>query len=162
LKHHVFPVIGHVPIAEVRADQVRDLIKGMRKAKTHAPKTVHNVYGVIRAMYREAILAGLLSVSPCILKRPELGEAVDADAEWRPTAKFSGEERVTLISDERIPQDRRVLYALEGVARLRHGEAAGLRWRHVDTASKPLWGIVVATSYDTGRTKTKRTRTMPV
>jgi hypothetical protein len=42
-----------------------------------------------------------------------------------------------LISDRRIPPDRQVLYALEGLAALRHGEAAGLRWRHWDNALKP-------------------------
>jgi integrase len=67
-----------------------------------------------------------------------------------------------LISDERVPLDRRVLYALEGLAGLRHGEAAGLRWRHCDPTVEPLGKLTIATSYDKGRTKTGRTRFMPV
>jgi hypothetical protein len=55
-----------------------------------------------------------------------------------------------------------VFYALEGIGGLRRGEVAGLRFRHYDTDLSPLGGILVATSYDTGRTKTKQPRRMPV
>jgi integrase len=54
-----------------------------------------------------------------------------------------------------------VLYGLEGLARLRHGEAAGLRWKHIEP-DKPLNRIVVVTSYDTNQTKTRVHRWMPV
>jgi integrase len=48
------------------------------------------------------------------------------------------------------------------IAGLRHGEAAGLRWRHHDPDLEPLGRLLVATSYDTGRTKTDVTRRVPV
>jgi len=44
------------------------------------------------------------------------------------------------------------------IAGLRHGEVAGLRWRHCDPTLEPLGRLVIATSNDTGRTKTKVTR----
>ncbi len=55
-----------------------------------------------------------------------------------------------------------MLYGLEGIGALRHGEAAGLRWKHYDPTLEPLGRLLIATSYDKGRTKTKRTRAMPV
>ena len=67
-----------------------------------------------------------------------------------------------LISDARIPPERRVQYALKAIAGLRHGEVAGLRWRHYDPALEPLGRLVIATSYDTGRTNTEVTRRVPV
>jgi hypothetical protein len=38
------------------------------------------------------------------------------------------------------------MYGLQGVAGLRHGEAAGLRWRNYDAAAKPLGQLIVARS----------------
>jgi integrase len=55
-----------------------------------------------------------------------------------------------------------VQYALEGIAALRLGEAVGLRWRHYDAAEEPLGQLLIATSYNKGRTKTKLARRMPV
>jgi integrase len=55
-----------------------------------------------------------------------------------------------------------VLYALEGVAGLRHGEAAALRWFHYDAEVKPLGKLMVARSNGRRRTKTGMTRMMPV
>jgi integrase len=37
-----------------------------------------------------------------------------------------------------------------------------LRWRHYDPTLEPLGRLVIATSYDTGRTKTDVTRRVPV
>ena len=93
-----------------------------------------------------------MTTSPCILTRHQLGENVDKDPTWRATAVFTRAELGMLISESRVPPDRQVLYALQGIAALRHGEAAGLRWKHYDPA----------TSYDKGHTKTKRTRYMPM
>ncbi|MBN1206725.1 MAG: hypothetical protein JXB05_17715 [Myxococcaceae bacterium] len=51
---------------------------------------------------------------------------------------------------------------LQGISALRHGEAASLRWKHYDPNTRILARLVIATSYDKGHTKTKRTRYMPV
>lgn len=64
---------------------------------------------------------------------------------WRATAVFDRDELVTLISDQRIAHVNRMLHALNGLAALRHGEAAGLRWlttaltsRHQASADRPF------------------------
>src|SRR5947207_1419273 len=103
----------------------------------------------------------LMGDTPTILTKYQLGEAADKDPEWRVTARYSRDELEILISDPRLPFDRRVFYALEGIAGLRLGEAAGLRFRHYDPSLKPLGCLLIATSYDTGRTKTKQPRRMP-
>src|SRR2546423_481064 len=82
--------------------------------------------------FRVGVLADILERSPCILTEQHLGPIVDKDPEWRPTALFAREELMMLISDPLIPPDRHVVYALEGIGGLRHGEMAGLRWRHYD------------------------------
>ena len=93
------------------------------------------------------------------------GRLADAKSNWRTTAKFERDEFESLISDTRVPWDRRV-YALLGLGMLRHGEAAGLRWSNYqqpnDADIKPLGRLVISTSYDTERTKTRVERWMPV
>ena len=64
-----------------------------------------------------------------------LPKKVDKDPDLPREAIFTREEVERLISDPRIPEDRRVLYGLKALAGLRHGEAAELRWRQYDRTS---------------------------
>lgn len=162
LERHVLPVIGDMQIADIRARHVVDLIKRLRTSGKLAPKTIYNVYANLKAVFRDAQIADLIDASPCVLTKYQLGENVDKDPEWRATALFSRDELERLISDPRVPLDRRLHYALEGIAALRLGEAVGLRWRHYDAAKEPLGQLLIATSYNKGRTKTKVARRMPV
>src|SRR5204863_8107064 len=99
---------------------------------------------------------------PAILTEYQFGDSCGKGPAWRAAARYSRDELEILISDPRLPLDRRVFCALEGIAGLRLGEAAGLRFRHYDPSLKPLGRLLIATSYDTGRTKTKQPRRMPV
>ena len=130
LKLHILPVLGSLRLDEVRPRHVIELVNRLRGAVDGlAPKTILNVYGILRAMFRDAKIAELCESNPCELARHHLPRAEDKDPEWRSTAVFARDELEKLISDERIPPDRRVLYALQGHAALRLGEASGLRWR---------------------------------
>ena len=129
---------------------------------TEAPRTIHNIYGDAHAMFRDAVVEELIEASPCVLPRGELPPKVDKDPEWRTAATYSVAEVERLISDTAIPPERRVMYAVKAIAGLRHGEVAGLRWRHYDAELEPLGRLLVATSYDSGRTKTDVTRRVPV
>jgi len=148
-------------IDEVRPKHVNDLVSRLRSRGKLAPKTIYNIYGCLKALFRDAVIADLIDRSPCILSKYQLGENTDADPEWRSTAVYSRDELELMISDARIPWDRRVFYALQGIGGMRHGEAAGLRWRHWEATLQPLGRLTVAHSYDK-QTKTKRTRWMPV
>jgi integrase len=66
------------------------------------------------------------------------------------------------MAPARWEHNPRLHHAWWPIAALRHGEAAGLRWKHYDPNTPSLGRLVVATSYDKGHTKTKRTRYMPV
>lgn len=156
----VYPALGEMQVAAVRARHVKEVTDSVR-AKQRAPKTVRNVYSIVQALFREAQIAGLIDQTPCVLTEAHLGKIRDAKKGWRAQAVFSRDEIETLISDPRVPQDRRVLYALAGLGCLRHGEAAGLRWEHIE-AAEPLGRINVQTSYDTGDTKTGEEREMPI
>lgn len=162
LELHVLPIIGTQLLCDVRPRHLIGLFSALRKKAKLAPKTIHHIYGTTKAMFRDAVLADLATTSPCILTKHQLGGNRDKDPAWRPTALFSRDELQQLISDVRIPQDRRVRYALDGLAGLRLGEDAGLRIKSYIRSIKPLGQLQIITSYDTGRTKTGAPRLVPV
>ena len=59
-------------------------------------------------------------------------------------ATFTTREVEQLISDTQIPPERQVQYALKAIAKLRHGEVAGLCWRHYDPTLEPLGRLLAA------------------
>ncbi|MFH0899468.1 MAG: hypothetical protein V2A73_02440 [Pseudomonadota bacterium] len=164
LRIHILPALGEMAIDKVRARHVADFVHALRtsKARKLAQRTVLNVYSVLKALFRDATIDGLVERSPCILSHHHLGESIDADPEWRDSAIYSRDELETLISSEKIPLDRRVFYALQGLAGLRHGEAAGLCWRHYEPTKQPLGRLLIRRSYDHPYTKTKKGRDVPV
>lgn len=99
--------------------------------------------------------------------RSDLPTLTDKDPEWRAGAVFSREELERLISDPDTNELRRTSYALLGLAGLRWGEAAALRWRNSDTAQEPLGRLTIAQAFSDrkgaiGRTMTKAVRAVPV
>lgn len=164
LRLHVLPTLGDRLLADVRAPHLVELFKKLRKGEERklAPRTVHNVYGVVAALFRDAVIADLVEQTPCVLDERHLGQVEDVDPQWREQALFTRDEVEQLIVDPRIPEDRQMVYALGSIGGLRHGELAGLRWHRYDAAVRPLGALVVATSYDKGKTKTGAIRRFPV
>jgi integrase len=167
LRLHAMPTIGAMKIEDVRPRHVRDLIKALRAAGKLAPRTVRHVYGTLHTMFRDAVVDELIPVNPCILKRGELPKVIDKDPTWRAGAVFTRGELEQLISDERLPADRRVLWALLGLSGARFGEAAALRWRNYDATLEPLGRLLIAASWHTRKrqekaTKTEQPRQVPV
>jgi integrase len=156
LRKHVLPAIGEMKLEDVRPRHIRDLIMKLRAAGTLAPRTIHHVFHTTKALFHYALADELIDATPCVLTRGILPKKVDKDPEWRAGAIYTREEVELLISDARIPEDRRVLYALKSLAGLRHGEAAGLTWRHYDATLEPLGGLSLE------RTKTQVPRRVPV
>jgi len=171
LRLHVFPLIGHMAIADVRPKHIRDLINAIKqktivsprcKGGYLAPRTVRLVFATLRVMFKSAMIDEHITASPTIVEKGVLPKNVDKDPEWRSTAIFEREELIAIVSDPRIGLYRRVIYALEGIAGVRHGEAAGLRWRDHNEKFEPLTKLVVSRSGEKKRTKTQQTREIPV
>ncbi len=172
LREYVIPRIGRVPADELRPLQVRALVRELEQLPSPrggvlASRTVLHVYRTLRQVFAEAVADELLDRNPVVLKRADLPAKLDKDPGWREGAQFTPAEVAALLFDPRIPEDRRVLYAIEFLGGLRTGEAAARRWRDWDAALEPLGSLLVATSYDTrsrteGPTKTKRPRRVPV
>lgn len=156
LRRHVLPRIGPMLLADVRPRHVRDLILALRAEGKLAPATIRDVSGIMHTMFKAAVIAELIAANPVQLERGVLPKKVDADPTWRHEAIYTRGEIETLISDERILPDRRVLYALKAIGALRHAEAASLTWGQYDTRVEPLYALNLA------HTKSGVPRRMPV
>jgi integrase len=156
MRLHVLPRIGTMLMHEVRPRHLRELVLQLREAGKLAPRTLCHVYHLTATMFRTAVAEEIIDATPCVLQRGVLPKKVDKDPSWRATAIYTREEIERLIADDRIPEDRRVLYALKSLAGLRHGEAAGLTWRQYDATMEPLGSLSLE------HTKTQVPRRVPV
>lgn len=155
LRKHVLPRIGELPLEQVRPRHVRGLVQALRAEGKLAPRSIYHVFFTLAQLFKCAVADELIASTPCVLVKGDLPKKTDKDPTWRVTAIYTREEVEQLISDRRIPEDRRVLYALKGLAGLRHAEAAGLTWRRYQPL-EPLNRITLE------HTKTKVPRQVPV
>src|SRR5579883_94410 len=167
IRLHALKFIGDLKMEEVRPRHIRDLVRHLRANSKLAPRSVRHVYGALHVMFRNAVVDELIDVNPCVLKRTDLPKIMDKDPTWRAGAVFTRGELEQILSDDRLPPDRRVLYALLGLAGLRFGEAAALRWRAYDATLEPLGRLLIASSWHTRKreeksTKTEQPRQVPV
>lgn len=126
-----------------------------------APRTVRHVYFVLRQMFDDAVIDGLVLANPMTLKakRGELPRKRDKVAGWRGTAVYTRAELEQLLSDARIPEYRRVLFALQALGGLRINEATPRLWEDYDDATEPLGRLRVLTGFDPKRKVVKGTKT---
>lgn len=154
---HMLPLLGHLRLEDVRPRHIRDAVMAFKKE--NAPRTVRRIYGTLHVMFEHAVVDELIIANPCKLKRGVLPVVEDKDPEWRANATYTIPEVEQLISDDRIPVERRVMYALKAIGGLRHGEAAAVRWRSYDPTMEPLGRLLVAEAYDSRKCKLKSTKT---
>lgn len=158
---HAMRFLGGLPLADVSDEHVRDLMRSLETKGTLAPRTRLHVYGVLRVMFSDAKVERLIAETPCTLKRRrgELPEKRDKDPRWRAQAIFERQEVEALISDERIPERRRVLYALEFLCGVRVNEVTPRRWADYDAAAQPLGKLTFATAFAAKQREEKHTKT---
>lgn len=157
---HVVPVIGKMRLDAVRPRHLVELFAKLRQ--THAPRTVHNIYSVVRAFFKTAGKSDLISGSPCTLDVQDLGKKVDKVKGWRAKAVYARAEVEQLLADPRVPFDRQVFIALQVIGGMRHGEAAPLTWADYDTELEPLGMLLLTKSNEREGLKVGEIRVVPV
>ena len=144
LRTHVLPTLGERLVADLRADDLRELFAGLRvkiSAATGRPisqTTAARVSEDLRKLLARAEVhlhkLGVHFLSP--YRDLEDGDAPTPAA--NPRDFYRRHEVELLISDPRVPGDRRVFWTLLFCTGMRHDEAAGLRWRDIDWSARPL------------------------
>lgn len=177
---HIYESLGRILITEFRTKHGRAFVEELR-AKLHetkklpdgspapalAPRTIRSIWGCLHHLFRAAVVAELIPVNPCVLEPGDLPPNEDANPEWRDSAVFERWEVEQLISDERVPAWRRVLWACLFLAGPRPGEVFAALWGNYDTRTQPLGRLTLVKAWNTrykrvGRTKTRKRRLIPV
>jgi integrase len=164
LNDYVVPLIGAVRASELRPKHVVQLIGRLkelpsRKGGTLAARTIRTTYGLLRQVFQWAVLHEHVAANPVIVPKGVLPEKKDKDPAWRSKARFSRDEVQQLVTDSRIPEQRRVAYAVEFMTGLRTGEASALKWGDYETHHEPLGKLLCYASYNTRRKELKDTKT---
>jgi integrase len=164
LEHFVYPTLGRKQLAEVTDVVLLDWARGLEKqrgpsGKNPGPKYIRKITATVRALFKEAVRRHVVERTPCIWEDTDLPEL---EANSRVVgAGFELDQVRSLVYDQRIPEDRRVLYALEFLTGMRTGEAAARRWEDwADVSYRGDLGRLVArTAYNTRHRIVKTTKT---
>ncbi|MBL8680128.1 MAG: tyrosine-type recombinase/integrase [Myxococcales bacterium] len=157
-------VIALVPLVDLRAKHVLAHIQWLSKRPserggTLAPRTVRSAYDVLRRSLDAAVIDEFIAANPCAPIRGKLPAIEDKDPTARQGWLYSREEIVRLLTDERIPEVRRVSYALQFLTGMRVGELAVLRFKDYDPKTKPLGRLTIARAVKSVSLREAQTKT---
>lgn len=142
LRLHVLPGLGTRRLRDVSPADVSDLLWELYEGGLSA-KSIANLKGTLSSLYSRAVFERRVDMNPCkMIPNGELPRVGD-----NPWPKFERREVEQLLTDERIPADRRVLYSVSFFLALRIGEACGLRFSDWDRSLEPLGGVIVDKQY---------------
>lgn len=128
VKNHLVPTFGKVRLDQLGPLAVETLISSLMK--THAPKTVRNVHGVLHNVMKMALREGLIVSNPCEGTRLPEGER------QKVMACLTEQEIERLIAA--TPEYWRALVTVLVGTGLRWGEAVGLKVKYVDLFTAEL------------------------
>lgn len=158
LRLHILPLIGKKLLIDVVRDDILFVLGALEGKRAH--RTRRNIYRTMKMMFKRAISKRLIVYNPCLDFEAEYPKRVpkniDQSPIWRPEAMFTHREAEMLMFDERIPLDRRVLYALIFTLGVRQGEVLALPVELFDPTSVPLAKMTIAWTYSTEEKITKR------
>lgn len=165
LEKYALPYLGDVLLEQLRPRHVLEMVEKLKalaaasETGTPAPRTIHHVYNTLHSMMRSAIVKELFfGANPVALELGDMPKKVDADREWRALATFETWEIEKLISSPLIPVERRVQYVLKALEAMRHGEVAGMCWRHRVRNAMPLPKLNIVQAWSTPNKELKRTK----
>ena len=122
LRRHVYPSIGHRPIAAIRATEIQGMVQ--RIGAQLAPSTVEVIYGRVVAVFRAAVRDRVVTASPCVdIRKPAKPPPSMLEV-------LSGDE--VLAQAAAMPERYRALVLAGAGTGLRPGELFGLTVDRVD------------------------------
>jgi integrase len=153
-------VLSRSWFASMRLDDVHPrhvirLIKELQ-AGTLSPKSVANVYGTVRTMFRDARIEEIVTGDPCTIP----AGLIDRTKTTRRMPYTAAE--IAQFFAPSLPMDIRVFAAIAFFTGMREGEIAGLRWDSWIEDAQPLGALYVDGQYSGRSTKTGSQRRVPV
>jgi len=140
---HVLPLVGDKELPDIARGDVLRIIETMM-GNGLSGSTVGNVIGVLRTILQDAGFHDLLEQNVAA----QIPRYLMPKANPSGLRDYSPNEVRTLLTDERIPLERRVLYAVQFFLGLRIGEACARRFRDMTPQEGELDAMVVRDQWD--------------
>jgi len=164
--------LGAMAVRDLRPLHIAAFIDWLKvqpstRGGTIAARTVRNVYDALRRALDEAVLHEVLPANPCAPVHGRLPSIEDKVAGARDGWFFPRAEVWALLTDARVIEPRRVVYAVEFLTGCRPGELSALRLRDWDRSQRPLTRLTLtraikSCSKTEGTTKTGARKFVPV
>jgi integrase len=131
------PKLGDLRVEELGSAKLREWVRDLKSTK--ASSTVRNICNSLTTMLEDAMAEEWIDMPANPMKHPGVRKEL-------PAVKFrGGNDRVyltrcqaeALLRCEKVPEHRRVRYAVALTSGMRDGELAGLNWADVDLDAKP-------------------------
>jgi integrase len=155
LEKHVLsrPWLSTMTMGDIRPKHLIRLIGELNE--THlAVKSVSLVMGILRVLFRDAVIGETISETPYVIPRGLLRRS---GTKRQP---YTAQEATALLG---VPDARLATWnAVALFTGARCGEINGLRWGDWDQAAEPLGALVIERQYDGQPLKTERPRIVPV
>lgn len=168
IEGHVLKVddFGSLRMGDARPRHVLALIDALRKGayledgqKPLAEKTITLALGLVRVMFRDAVIEEVISSTPYVVPRGKLTRAGEQRQPYTPSD-------VAALTSSVVPERERMWALLAFFTGARCGEICGLRWGDWDESPRPLGSLRIERQYDgldgNEKTKTGRRRIVPV
>lgn len=161
---HFLPVFGEMRTAEITTAHILDWLATMRRkpssarpGQTLSKNTIRNVNGRLVTFFSDMEQRGVVTRTPYAgLRKAQRPKAPTRHELTSAKRVFSIDEVQRLIFDERVPMDRRVLYAITYFSGDRIGEACGHQWSDWETTHEPLGMLRIERQYEGLPLKGKR------
>jgi integrase len=142
LRLHVDPAIGDRRLDDIRPADIVNLCWDLY-AGLSANTVTKNIKGYINSVFTHAVFEEACEFNPCASiphgKLPKPGR--------NPWPPFERHEVEQLLTDPRIPPDRRMTYGLAFFLMERCGEVCGIRFSDWDRSLKPFSGVTIDSQY---------------
>ncbi len=130
LKTHLLPVFGALPLGEVDAEHVENLMETMQESGK-AAKTRANALVLLHQLFRFAERNGWCADNPCTrVDRPQVEPTLDI--RFLNEEEFKALLEAVDIAREPLGHVDRAMFLTAVMTGMRQGELLALRWRDVD------------------------------
>jgi integrase len=146
---------ANMAMRDVRPRHILDVIDRLRAAGALSEKSITLALGLVRVMFRDAVIDEVVGVSPYVVPRGKLSR----QGETR--QPYAREEAAALVGPA-VGEREQVWNTLAFYTGARCGEICGLRWSDWDERPSPLTALRIERQYDGQTTKTGRARIVAV
>lgn len=129
LNTYIFPVLGHIPLQKLAAQQVQALYAKKLKEKL-APKTVQSIHGVLHKALADAVKWELIGKNVCdIVSPPRVPKR-----QQKVLTKQQAHVLLDYVKEHRLE----ALLVVAVTTGIRRGELLALRWKDVNLENKSI------------------------